>query len=79
MGQVVELLPHHNVTSLKVVAFWVELGDLDKPSKPSVFAVSAGGFFCSGVEPQKSWKERPLSRVVNPTHLHFHTKASRRE
>lgn len=45
MGQVVELLPHHNVTSLKVVAFWVVLGDLDKPSKPSVFAVSAGGFF----------------------------------
>lgn len=74
-----KVLPHHNITSLKAVAFLVELGDLDMSSKPSVCCYFSWGIFSSVVKLQKRWKESLLSRVVNLKHLHFHTDSSRKE
>lgn len=74
-----KFLAHHNVTSLKPVAFLVELGDLDMSSKPSICCYFSWGIFSSVVKPQNRWKESLLSRVVNLKHLDFHTKSSGKE
>lgn len=68
------LLPHPNVTSLKAIAFVVELRDLDMSSKPSICC-----YFSSVVKLQNRWEESLLSRAVNLKHLRFHTKSCRKE